>query len=115
MSDSFQIERPKELEEKLSPEGFDELDEILKIFGARYRKKFYAQQVYQSSYADENLPQNIIRDVESEEIPSYKTKVLRQKLGKAAFKEMLVYLNMLFFNNPEEIRHEEVPDSEYGN
>lgn len=113
MSDTTVIERPKELEEKLSPEGFDELEDILKIFAARYRKKFYAQQANQYANADENLPQNIVRDVDAEEIPAFKTKVLRQKLGKAAFKEILVYLNVLYFNNPEEIRHEEVPDSEY--
>lgn len=114
MSDSIPIERPKELEEKLSPEGFDELEEILKIFGARYRKKVTEQQAYQYTGATEELPQNIIRDVESEEIPASKTKVLRQKLGKAAFHAILEILNIMYFDNPQEIRHEAVPDSEYG-
>jgi hypothetical protein len=115
MSDFIPSERPKELEKKLSTEGFDELVELLDIFGAHYRKKIYTQHGYQYSNADEVLPKNIVRDVESEEIPAYKTKVLRKKLGKAAFKEMLVIINMLYFNNPDEIRYEEVPDSEYGN
>lgn len=115
MADINQIERPKDLEEKLSPEGFDELVEILKIFGARYRKKFFEQQQYRYADADEGLPQNIVRDVESEEIPASMTKVLRQKLGKAAFNAILELLNLMYFNNPQEIHHEAVPDSEYGN
>ncbi len=114
MSEFIAMERPKELEEKLSPEGFDELEEILKIFGARYRKKVIQQREYQYADAAEGLPQNTVRDVESEEIPASMTKVLRQKLGKAAFNAILQILNIMYFNNPQEIRHEEVPDSEYG-
>ncbi len=114
MYDSIPIERPKELEEKLSPEGFDELEEILKIFGAHYRKKITGQQAYQYAGAEEKLSQNIVKDVESEEIPASMTKVLRQKLGKAAFHAILEILNLMYFDNPHEIRHEAVPDSEYG-
>lgn len=114
MADLIQIERPKELEEKLSPEGFDELEEILEIFSARYRRKFYAQQSYQSADVNEEPRQNRVRDFQSEEIPAYKTKVLRQKLGKAAFNAIIEILNILYFNNSKEILHEQLPDSEYG-
>jgi len=107
-------ERPEELEEKIGTDGVEELEDLINFFLDYNEIKLREEKLYAYSGESHSRSRNVVRDLEAPKIPAYMTKVLRKKLGKPAFTELIKFLNLTAFGKPDEIIHEDVPDEEYG-